>query len=166
MRIPLFALSVTTSICAFTAQSMALVSLPFLFENTLGLGQVRTGLLMTPWPLVVAVIAPFTGRLADRYPVGILSGVGLAVLAVGLGLVGLLPAHPAIARHRLAHGDLRAGVRLFQHAEQPGDHYLGAAAAHRWRVGDAGGGAAVRADHRGGAGGAGVRAGAAQRDRR
>ena len=95
MRIPLFALSVTTSICAFTAQSMAMVSLPFLFENTLGLGQVRTGLLMTPWPLVVAVIAPFTGRLADRYPVGILSGAGLAVLALGLGLLSLLPADPS-----------------------------------------------------------------------
>jgi DHA2 family multidrug resistance protein-like MFS transporter len=94
MRIPLFALSVTTSICAFTAQSMAMVSLPFLFENTLGLGQVRTGLLMTPWPLVVAVIAPLTGRLADKFPVGILSGAGLTVLAVGLGLVSLLPAHP------------------------------------------------------------------------
>jgi DHA2 family multidrug resistance protein-like MFS transporter len=95
MRIPLFALSVITSICAFTAQSMAMVSLPFMFENTLGLGQVRTGLLMTPWPLVVAVIAPMTGRLADSYPVGILSGAGLSILAVGLGLIGLLPAHPA-----------------------------------------------------------------------
>jgi DHA2 family multidrug resistance protein-like MFS transporter len=95
MRIPLFALSICTSICAFTAQSMAMVSLPFLFENTLELGQVQTGLLMTPWPLVVAVIAPFTGRLADRYPVGILSGAGLAVLALGLGLVAWLPAHPS-----------------------------------------------------------------------
>ena len=84
MRIPLFALSVATSICAFAAQAMAMVSLPFLFENTLGLGQVTTGLLMTPWPLIVAVIAPFTGRLADRYPVGILSGCGLSVMAVGL----------------------------------------------------------------------------------
>ncbi|MGA3002820.1 MAG: MFS transporter [Acetobacteraceae bacterium] len=94
MRIPVFALSICTSICAFTAQSMAMVSLPFLFESTLGLGQVKTGLLMTPWPLVVALIAPFTGRLADRYPVGILSGAGLSVLAIGLGLVSLLPAHP------------------------------------------------------------------------
>ncbi len=94
MRIPLFALSVATSVAGFVAQSMALVSLPFLFETTLGLGQVRTGLLLTPWPLMVAVIAPFTGRLADRYPVGILSGIGLSVLAVGLGLVSLLPGHP------------------------------------------------------------------------
>jgi DHA2 family multidrug resistance protein-like MFS transporter len=95
MRIPLFALSVVTSVCSFTAQAMAMVSLPFLFETTLGLGQVRTGLLMTPWPLVVAVIAPFTGRLADRYPVGILSGAGLGVMALGLALVSLLPAHPS-----------------------------------------------------------------------
>jgi DHA2 family multidrug resistance protein-like MFS transporter len=94
MRIPVFALSVTTSICAFTAQMMAMVSLPFLFENTLGLGQVCTGLLMTPWPLMVAVIAPFTGRLADRYPVGILSGAGLTVMAIGLALVSALPHSP------------------------------------------------------------------------
>jgi DHA2 family multidrug resistance protein-like MFS transporter len=94
MRIPLFALSVTTSVCAFVAQAMALVSLPFLFENTLGFNQVHTGLLMTPWPLVVAVIAPFTGRLADRYPVGILSGVGLTVMALGLAALSLVPAHP------------------------------------------------------------------------
>ena len=74
LRIPLFALSVATSVCAFAAQGMALVSLPFLFENTLGRGQVQTGLLLTPWPLTVAVIAPFTGRLSDRYPAGLLSG--------------------------------------------------------------------------------------------
>jgi DHA2 family multidrug resistance protein-like MFS transporter len=95
LHIPLFALSVATSVCAFVAQAMALVSLPFLFENTLGRGEVATGLLMTPWPLTVAVIAPFTGRLADRYPVGILSGMGLAAMAAGLFLLSLLPAHPS-----------------------------------------------------------------------
>ena len=94
LRIPLFALSVATSICSFVAQSMALVSLPFLFENTLGRSQVDTGLLLTPWPLAVAVIAPFTGRLSDRYPAGLLGGFGLAVMGSGLALLGLLPAHP------------------------------------------------------------------------
>lgn len=96
MRIPLFALSVATSVCAFMAQGMALVSLPFLFEITLGLNEVTTGLLMTPWPLSVALIAPISGRLADRYPVGVLSGCGLGVMATGLGLLAALPAHPAL----------------------------------------------------------------------
>ena len=94
LRIPLFALSVVTSICSFIGQSMALVALPFLFENTLGCGQVETGLLLTPWPLAVAVIAPFTGRLSDRYPAGLLGGCGLAVMATGLALLSMLPAHP------------------------------------------------------------------------
>jgi DHA2 family multidrug resistance protein-like MFS transporter len=75
---------------------MAYVSLPFLFENTLGRSQVETGLLLTPWPLTVAVIATTTGRLSDRYPAGILSSIGLAVLAVGLGLVAFLPPHPSM----------------------------------------------------------------------
>jgi len=97
MRIPLFALSVATSICSFIAQSMAMVSMPFLFQNTLGRSQVETGLLLTPWPLAVAVIAPFTGRLSDRYPAGLLGGFGLAVMATGLALLSLLPAQPTSA---------------------------------------------------------------------
>lgn len=95
LRIPVFALSVATSVCAFVAQAMALVSLPFLLENTLGFNAVHTGLLMTPWPLTVAAVAPFAGRAADRYPVGILSGCGLAVLAAGLFMLGFLPANPS-----------------------------------------------------------------------
>ncbi len=97
MRIPLFALSVATSICAFAAQGLALVSLPFLFQNTLGRSQVDTGLLMTPWPMTVAVIAPFIGRLSDKVPAGLLGGVGLALMASGLGLLGFLPDHPSAA---------------------------------------------------------------------
>ena len=96
MRIPLFALSVATSVCSFMAQGMALVALPFLFETTLGLNAVLTGVLMTPWPLTVALIAPWSGRLADRYPAGLLGGCGLAVMAAGLGLLAALPAQPAL----------------------------------------------------------------------
>jgi DHA2 family multidrug resistance protein-like MFS transporter len=97
MRIPLFALSVTTSVAAFAAQGMAYVSLPFLFESTLGRSQVETGLLLTPWPLTVALVATATGRLSDRYPAGVLSSIGLAVLALGLFLVAFLPPDPSTA---------------------------------------------------------------------
>jgi MFS transporter, DHA2 family, multidrug resistance protein len=95
MRIPLFALSVASSVCAFIAQAIGQVSMPFLFQHRLGMDQVMTGLLMTPWPLVVAVIAPLAGRLADTYPAGLLGGGGLAVMAGGLLAMSLLPDHPA-----------------------------------------------------------------------
>ncbi|HQT80200.1 MAG TPA: MFS transporter [Rhodopila sp.] len=94
MRIPLFALSVASSVCSFIAQAMGQVTLPFLFEHRFGMDQVKTGLLMTPWPLVVAVIAPFAGRLADRYPAGLLGGCGMSVMGLGLLAMSLLPDHP------------------------------------------------------------------------
>src|SRR5205823_9549912 len=72
------------------------VSLPFYFENVQHLTPVATGLLLTPWPLVVGVMAPIAGRLADRYPAGLLGGIGLAVFATGMGLLALLPDHPHV----------------------------------------------------------------------
>jgi MFS transporter, DHA2 family, multidrug resistance protein len=96
LRIPLFALSVASSICSFISQGMAVVALPFLFQRTLGLDQVTTGLLMTPWPLSVAVIAPFAGRMADRYPAGLLGGCGMTLMTIGTALMCFLPAHPSM----------------------------------------------------------------------
>jgi MFS transporter, DHA2 family, multidrug resistance protein len=96
-RRPIFALSVATSVTTFVAQGITFVALPFYFEDVIGRSQVATGLLMTPWPATVAVIAPIAGRLADRYPAGILGGIGLSILSLGYVLLALLPAHPGTA---------------------------------------------------------------------
>jgi DHA2 family multidrug resistance protein-like MFS transporter len=97
LRIRLFRLSVATSTCSFIAQMMAYVSLPFYLQSGLGRSAVETGLLMTPWPLMTALTAPFAGRLADRYSAGVLGGIGLTVFGVGIGLLALLPHDPATA---------------------------------------------------------------------
>lgn len=94
LRIPIFALSVGTSVCSFCAQMLAFVSLPFLLQNNLGLSQVETGLLMTPWPLVIVGAAPLSGVLSDRISAGWLGGLGLATLALGLLLLATLGTHP------------------------------------------------------------------------
>ena len=95
LRIPLFALSVATSICSYAAQILAYVSLPFLFQVVMGRTAVATGLLVTPWPLLVAVAAPVAGRLSARYPAAVLGSAGLAVLFAGLLLLAAMPAAPA-----------------------------------------------------------------------
>jgi MFS transporter, DHA2 family, multidrug resistance protein len=96
-RRPVFALSAATAVCSFAVQGLAFVSLPFYFEDILLRTQVETGFFMTPWPFVVAVMAPIGGRLSDRYPVGILGGLGLALLGLGMVLLAMLPAAPGVA---------------------------------------------------------------------
>jgi DHA2 family multidrug resistance protein-like MFS transporter len=95
LRIPVFRLSILTSICSFTAQMLAYVALPFYLQRTLGRSEVATGLLMTPWPLTTGATAQLSGWLSDRYPSGILGAIGLAAMAIGLALLAMLPAHPS-----------------------------------------------------------------------
>jgi DHA2 family multidrug resistance protein-like MFS transporter len=94
LRIPLFAMAIGTSVCAFTSQMLAFVSLPFYLQDALGRSQVETGLLMTPWPLTIVVIAPLAGYLSGRVSAGLLCGIGLIAFAAGLLLLAVLPAHP------------------------------------------------------------------------
>jgi MFS transporter, DHA2 family, multidrug resistance protein len=90
LRIRLFSLSIATSVASFIAQMAGLVALPFEIQR-LGRSAVETGLLMTPWPVGVAIAAPIAGRLADRYPAGILGGVGMVCMSGGLALLALFP---------------------------------------------------------------------------
>ncbi len=94
-RRPVFALSVATAICAHAAQLIAFVALPFYFQYVSGLTPIQIGVLITPWPAALVVMAPIAGRLADRYSAGLLGGFGLAVMTLGLLLVLFMPPRPA-----------------------------------------------------------------------
>ena len=96
LRIPIFALSIATSIASFCAQMLAFVAIPFYLQHRFGYSAVEMGLLITPWPIAVAIAAPIAGRLVENYPAGLLGGIGLLLFALGLASLALLPAHPSI----------------------------------------------------------------------
>jgi DHA2 family multidrug resistance protein-like MFS transporter len=89
---PAFRFSVIASVCCFTGQMLSLIALPFYLQHKLGMTATEAGLYMMPWPAAVVVIAPISGRLADRVKTAWLCAAGGALLAIGLASVALLPA--------------------------------------------------------------------------
>src|SRR3984885_6383053 len=134
LRIRVFSLSLATSVCSFMAQMTALVALPFEIQR-LGHSAVQTGLLMTPWPLALALAAPIAGRLADRHPAGLLGGLGLLAMSSGLFLLAFFPVHGTDAGFIWRMALCGLGFGFFQ---APNNRTL-LAAAPRERSGAAGG---------------------------
>jgi DHA2 family multidrug resistance protein-like MFS transporter len=134
LRIRLFSLSIATSVASFMAQMSGLVALPFEIQR-LGRSAVETGLLMTPWPVAVAIAAPIAGRLADRYPAGILGSAGMVCMATGLALLALFPQGGSAADFIWRMALCGLGFGFFQ---APNNRTL-MAAAPRSRSGAAGG---------------------------
>lgn len=95
LRIPVFALSMGTSIGAFCAQMLAYIALPFLLLGSFGRSHLEAGLLLTAWPLGIVVMAPVAGRLIGRFSGGALGGCGLGLLSFGLLMLGLMPMQPS-----------------------------------------------------------------------
>jgi MFS family permease len=67
--------------------------LPFYFEALRGFSIATSGFLLTPLPLTIAVVAPVSGRLADRIGSRGLAAGGLAIACLGLLLLARLDAH-------------------------------------------------------------------------
>ncbi|MDF1484874.1 MFS transporter [Ramlibacter sp. H39-3-26] len=129
LRIPVFALSMCTSVGAFCAQMLAYIALPFLLLGGLGRSHLEAGLLITAWPLAIVAVAPLAGRLIGRYPGGLLGGAGLALLASGLALLAALPAQPSDADIAWRMALCGIGFGLFQ---SPNNHIIVTSApAHR-----------------------------------
>ena len=121
LRIPVFALSMGTSVAAFCAQMLAYIALPFLLLEVYGRSHIEAGLLITAWPLAIVAMAPIAGRLIGRYPDGLLGGIGLGLLAAGLALLAALPAHPGNADIAWRMALCGLGFGLFQ---SPNNHTI------------------------------------------
>lgn len=95
LKIPIFSLSVASSVCSFTGQMLAMTSLPFFLQHALGKNEVETGLLLTPWPIATMLMAPLAGRWVEKVHPGLLGSIGMGIFATGLFSLSLLPEDPA-----------------------------------------------------------------------
>ncbi len=135
LRIAVFRLSMCTSVCAFGAQTLAYISLPFLLFEGWQRTPAEAGLLMAIWPLALMCTLPVITRLIGRHPSAILGALGLGGLALGLVVLALLPAAPTLTAIAVGMVLCGLGYGVFQ---SPNNHTI-LTAAPAPRAGAAGG---------------------------
>jgi MFS transporter, DHA2 family, multidrug resistance protein len=96
---PVVGLSALGGLLVFIASMTFMLSLPFRLQQQYGFAPGEVGAMITPWPLAILLIGPTAGMLSDRFPAGILGGIGMAIATAGLLSLAFLPAH-------LSHFDL------------------------------------------------------------
>lgn len=94
LRIPIFSLSVFTSIISFVAQMSTMVAIPFIFQRQFGFSTLEVGAMITAWPITNFFATPIAGVLVDKYHAGVLGCAGLALLTIGMGLLAFIPTEP------------------------------------------------------------------------
>lgn len=94
-KIPIFRLSVLTSICSFVAQMSTFVAMPFILQRQFGYSTLEVGAMITAWPIVNLITTPIAGVLVDRYHAGRLGSIGLVALTLGMGLLASMPDDPS-----------------------------------------------------------------------
>jgi EmrB/QacA subfamily drug resistance transporter len=90
-RIRPFSAGLVSVVAAFAGLFTATFLLPFLLEQGSGFSPIEAGLLLTPLPITMAVVAPFSGAASDRFGPRILASAGLAATVVGLLSLTQLP---------------------------------------------------------------------------
>lgn len=91
---PAFRVAVIASISCFCGQMLSYIALPFYLQHTLHMTPVSAGLYMMPWPIATAIIAPVSGRLANRVKTAWLCATGGMLMSVGLLVAAFSPADP------------------------------------------------------------------------
>ena len=91
---PVIALSVVGAFAAFLASMTLLISTPFRLHD-LGFSAAEIGAAIAPWPLTNMIVAPLAGYLSDRFPAGLLGGIGMTVSITALSLLAFMPADPS-----------------------------------------------------------------------
>ena len=90
-RIPTFKYAVIVSALCFGAAASAMLSLPFFYENNIGLATSTVGMLFMTWPIGSTLMARPAAYLSSKYPASILASIGSSIMFSALIILLLLP---------------------------------------------------------------------------
>ena len=96
LRNRVFDSSILSLLLSFLALFAVSFMMPFYFEQLRGFSTIQAGILLTPVPVTLAIIAPFSGSLADRIGSRWLTAGGLTIACIGLVLISQLNEHSSI----------------------------------------------------------------------
>jgi EmrB/QacA subfamily drug resistance transporter len=88
----LFSAAIFSSFLSFLALFAVVFLMPFYLEELLSMPPRQAGLMLTAVPLTIAVVAPLSGWLSDRFGSQVLSSLGLAIASIGLWFLSNLTA--------------------------------------------------------------------------
>ena len=89
-KIPAISYGYAVAVLGFMAIFTNSVLFPFYATDILHIDPVRTGLLMLPFPVALAVSSPLSGLLSEKYPARLITTVGLGMTVTGLVLFSLM----------------------------------------------------------------------------
>ncbi|MDF2499494.1 MAG: drug resistance transporter, EmrB/QacA subfamily [Anaerosporomusa subterranea] len=109
-----FSTGILSGMLSFMAGFSNVFLLPFFLDSVLSLSPSLIGLLLTPFPLVMALSAPVSGRLSERANPAILTTAGLLVLTAGLWLQAGLTEQSSVWQVAIGQALLGLGNGIFQ----------------------------------------------------
>lgn len=83
-------IGLVVGLATFVSISGTIFVMPFYLEQVLGLTPRNVGLLMSVVPILLVIVAPIAGSLADRYGERVITIVGLGFALLGFSLVATL----------------------------------------------------------------------------
>jgi MFS family permease len=134
-RIPAFTLGNSARWISFVAMSVSILLMPFFLQLAMGLDPLRAGFLVAPTPLAMALLAPLTGWMSERFVPERLCAIGLSVTGVAFILLSFLSQASSSLEIILYLALVGIGMGLFQ---TPNNNLLMTAVPrHRLGVGSA-----------------------------
>ena len=113
-RVPAFTLGNTARWTSFVAMSVSNLLMPFFLQLAMGLDPLHSGFLVAPTPLAMALLAPLTGWMSERFISERLCAVGLAVTGIAFVLLSFLSPASSSMEIILWLALLGVGMGLFQ----------------------------------------------------